>query len=101
MGSEAVAQPGLFPTDAFRTELLLIRHGRSAPFVPGASDISAPPLSELGRRQAGALADRVRDRPFGAIYASHLARAAETASALAAERGQPVIEDADLREVEL
>jgi len=101
MGSEAVAQPGLFPTDAFRTELLLIRHGQSAPVVPGAADSSDPPLSDLGRRQAGALADRVGGRRFDAIYASHLARAVETASALAGERGQPVVEDPDLREVEL
>jgi probable phosphoglycerate mutase len=101
MGSEAVAQPALFPTDAFRTELLLIRHGQSAPIVPGASDSADPPLSELGRRQAGALADRVGGRRFDAIYASHLARAVETASALASERGQPVVEDEDLREVEL
>lgn len=101
MASEAVGQPGLFPTDAFRTELLLIRHGQSASVVPGSPDSADPPLSELGHRQAVALAERVGARSFDAIYASTMARAIQTADAIAAEHGQPVVQDPQLREVDL
>lgn len=101
MSSEAVAQPGLFPTGAFRTEMLLIRHGQSAPIVPGAPDSADPPLSDLGRQQAAALTNRLGTRPIDAVYASNLARAIETATPIAATRDMTVIEDADLREVGL
>lgn len=101
MGHQAVAQPGLFPSDAFRTELLLIRHGQSAAVVPGAPGSSDPPLSELGRDQAAALADRLAPRRIDAVYASNLARSVETAEPIAAGRGAAIIRDRDLREVDL
>lgn len=101
MGSEAVAQPGLFPTDSFRTEILLIRHGQSAAVVPGAPGSSDPPLSELGRMQAVALARRLGSRQIDAVYASTMARAVQTAEPIAAHRAATVVQDADLREVDL
>ncbi len=101
MSSEAVAQPGLFPTDSFRTELMLIRHGQSAAIVPGAPGSADPPLSELGHVQAAALASRLRLRRIDAVYASTMARAVLTAEPIAAERAMTVVQDADLREVDL
>jgi probable phosphoglycerate mutase len=101
MSSEAVAQPGLFPADAFRTEVLLVRHGQSAAIVPGAPESSDPPLSDVGYGQAAALAERLHHRWIDVIYASHLARAVQTAEAIAASRGLTVVQDPDLREVEL
>ena len=41
-------------------------------------------LNALGRRQSDALADRFRDVPLSAVYASPMKRAVETASAIAA-----------------
>ncbi len=101
MGPEAVTQPGLFPADSFRTEILLIRHGQSAAVVPGAPDSADPPLSALGCSQAGALARRLGARPIDAVYASTMARAVQTAEPIAADRVAIVIEDPDLREVDL
>jgi len=101
VGSEPVAQPGLFPTDAFLTELLLIRHGQSAAVVPGAHDSGDPSLSEVGRSQAAALAARLAERSIDAVYSSHLARAVQTAEPIAADHGLAVVQDQDLREVDL
>lgn len=101
MVSEPVAQPGLFPTDAFLTEVLLIRHGQSAAVVPGARDSSDPPLSELGRDQAAALARRLDARDLGGVYSSNMRRAVQTAEPIAAQRHTTVVQDPDLREVDL
>jgi broad specificity phosphatase PhoE len=57
------------------------------------------PLTELGRSQARALAERLRGEPVRHIVASDLSRARETALIVAeALGGLPVLEDADLRE---
>ncbi len=101
MVSEAVAQPGLFPSDSFRTELLLIRHGQSAAVVPGALDSADPALSEIGCVQAGALACRLHLRRIDAVYASSMKRAVQTAEPIASDRATTVVEDGDLREVDL
>jgi broad specificity phosphatase PhoE len=50
----------------------------------GKTDI---PLSDVGRAQARALADRLRDRGIAQIHASDLARARETAEIVAAALG--------------
>jgi 2,3-bisphosphoglycerate-dependent phosphoglycerate mutase len=99
--SEPVPQPGLFATDAFPTEVLLIRHGRSADVIPGAPDSFDPPLHETGVLQATALAERLDAKQLDGVYSSDLARAVETAAPLARPRGLRVIERADLREVHL
>ena len=70
------------------TQLLLIRHGltdwvghRLPGWTPGVH------LSEEGRQQAEALAQRLALLPIEAIYASPLERTVETAEAIAAPHG--------------
>ena len=88
------------------TDLLLVRHGASAPYrdgkpfdlVDGHGD---PPLSADGVLQAELVCARLADRGVDAIYVSTLRRTAETAAPLAARLGLTVRVDADLREVHL
>jgi 2,3-bisphosphoglycerate-dependent phosphoglycerate mutase len=96
-----VPQPSLFPAEVFRTEVLLVRHGRSADVVPGSGASLDPPLHDLGVAQAAALASRLGGRPLDGIYASDLARARQTAAPLAEERGMRVELRPALREVHL
>jgi broad specificity phosphatase PhoE len=83
------------------TTIFLARHGESdwnaANRFQGHSD---RPLTDLGRRQAEALADAVRGANVEAIYSSPLMRALETARIVAARTGLEVMEDDDLREVD-
>ena len=81
------------------TEVLLIRHGRSADVVPGTPESSDPGLHEIGRAQAHALAKRLESKQIDGVYASHLARAIETARPLADARRLPVNVIEDLQEV--
>jgi 2,3-bisphosphoglycerate-dependent phosphoglycerate mutase len=55
-------------------------------------------LSELGRRQAGAIAHRLRSESFDSVYTSDLSRARTTAETIALPHGIPVILDRRLRE---
>lgn len=55
-------------------------------------------LSELGRRQAEATAQRMRSIPLDAIYSSDLRRASQTAAAAAGYHGLAVTCDRRLRE---
>jgi len=79
--------------------LLLVRHGESEwnriGRIQGWSD---SPLSELGREQARRLAERLAREPISAIYASPLARAAQTAQIIAERLGLEVTFDPRLRE---
>jgi probable phosphoglycerate mutase len=87
-------------------ELLLVRHGESAParegtpfpLVDGHGD---PPLDPVGRLQAERVADRLAHEPITAIYVSTLRRTAETAAPLAARLGLQTRVEPDLREVYL
>jgi broad specificity phosphatase PhoE len=83
------------------TTVYLARHGESdwnaANRFQGHSD---RPLTELGRRQAEALAELVAAHKVDAIYSSPLIRALETARIVAARTGLEVFEDEDLREVD-
>lgn len=65
--------------------LLLIRHAQSTANVQGAlsTRVPGPPLTELGHEQAEALAERLRDEPVAAVYASQALRAQQTAAPLA------------------
>lgn len=69
--------------------LLLIRHGQTDGNVRGALDtaLPGPPLTELGRKQAGELAVRLAGEPIVAVYASQATRAQQTAAPLAAQLG--------------
>jgi probable phosphoglycerate mutase len=88
------------------TEILLVRHGQSAPYregepfplVDGQGD---PPLSELGRRQALQVADRLAGVAIDAIYVTTLQRTHQTAAPLAERLGLTPRFEADLREVHL
>jgi probable phosphoglycerate mutase len=86
------------------TDLLLVRHGESAP-LPATPDFPVvdghadPELSPVGRRQAELLADRLQTAGVDAIYTSNLRRTVDTAGPLAERLGiEPIIE-AGLREV--
>lgn len=84
------------------TQLLLIRHGltdwvghRLPGWTPGIH------LSEEGRQQVEALAQRLASLPIEAIYASPLERAVETAEAIAAPHGLQVQFRENLGEVRI
>ncbi|GLY64047.1 histidine phosphatase family protein [Amycolatopsis taiwanensis] len=66
-------------------KLYLIRHAESEANVRRVLDtaLPGPPLTERGRQQAQALADRLRDEPLAAVYASYATRAQQTAEPLA------------------
>ncbi|HEX9038219.1 MAG TPA: histidine phosphatase family protein [Ktedonobacterales bacterium] len=85
------------------TELYFVRHGDALPdqdeIVLG--DYDAQALSDLGRRQAQALARRIALYKPTAIYSSPTGRAAQTAAPTAEALGLEVRIDPDLREVEL
>lgn len=88
------------------TDLLLIRHGESAPVHPdrpfptvdGQGD---PPLDPRGHREAEQLADRLATVDLAAIYVTTLQRTQQTAAPLAARLGITPIVEPDLREVYL
>jgi probable phosphoglycerate mutase len=88
------------------TEIVLVRHGESAPFSPGTlqpllDGQGDPELAELGRRQAERVAERLATGRVDAIYRSPLRRTGETAAPLARRLGlEPVIVP-DLAEVHL
>jgi 2,3-bisphosphoglycerate-dependent phosphoglycerate mutase len=81
------------------TTLLLARHGETdwnrELRIQGSSDIE---LNDLGRRQAQALAQELTDVDLDAIYSSDLARARQTAEAVAATHALEVRFDRRLRE---
>ncbi len=87
-------------------ELLLVRHGESAParddrpfpLVDGHGD---PELAPAGREQALRVGERLQNEDVSAIYVTTLCRTVQTAAPLAAKLGiEPRVEP-DLREVYL
>jgi broad specificity phosphatase PhoE len=84
------------------TTILLARHGESdwnrAKRWQGQSD---RPLTDLGRVQARALAERLAVTELDAVYSSDLQRARETAEIVARSRGLDVEVVAELREVDV
>jgi probable phosphoglycerate mutase len=98
---QPVAQTGRLGEFHGGTEVLLIRHGESAPVVPGTPEAGDPPLSPAGEQQAAALAARLAGKQLDAVWSSDLARAHQTAAALAEPRGLTVVERSTLREVHL
>ena len=80
--------------------LLLIRHGQTTGNVAGVLD-TAPPgaeLTELGHRQAAAVADVLTDE-LAAVHSSPLLRARQSAAPLARAHGLPVDVRPGLEEV--
>jgi len=88
------------------TDLLLIRHGESAPArldapAPTVDGQADPDLDVRGRDEAERVANRLQDEEVSAIYVTNLRRTAQTAVPLAARLGiEPRVEP-DLREVHL
>lgn len=83
-------------------EILLVRHGEQQfrENIPLGEALDAP-LSELGRRQAEAVGERLKPARLGAVYCSPMKRAHDTARAIAKHHGlEPVIR-ADLAEIDL
>ncbi|HET6908695.1 MAG TPA: histidine phosphatase family protein [Mycobacteriales bacterium] len=86
------------------TDLLIVRHGESAPArldkpAPKVDGHSDPELAPEGRTQAERLADRLAHEKIDAIYITSLRRTAETAAPLAKRLGIAPVVEADLREV--
>jgi broad specificity phosphatase PhoE len=83
------------------TTLYLIRHGETPWNVEGRYQGQLdPPLTVKGRRQAQATAAELAEIGFEAIYSSDLARARQTAEALAEKTGLLVRLDPRLREIQ-
>ncbi|MGL6278726.1 MAG: histidine phosphatase family protein [Gaiella sp.] len=84
------------------TRLLLARHGETDWNAVGRWQGHAdPPLNETGRAQAAELAERLTSAGVEAIFSSDLRRAAETAAIVAQRLRLGVVEDTDLREIDV
>ncbi len=85
-------------------DLLLIRHGESAPARPGVpfplkDGHGDPALHPQGHIQARAVGERLKTAPLAAIYVTTLQRTHQTAAPLVGHLGLTPIVEADLREV--
>ncbi|MCX7621112.1 MAG: histidine phosphatase family protein [Acidimicrobiales bacterium] len=88
------------------TELLLVRHGESAPAVEGelfplVDGHGDPPLSDEGRKQARRVCARLAHEHIDAVYVTPLRRTRETAQPLLERLGIEPRVERDLREVYL
>ena len=82
--------------------LFLVRHGQTHANVARQLDTAVPglDLTNTGRAQALALAERLRGEDLGAIYVSDLVRTHQTAEPLAAALGLGLIVLPGLREIQ-
>ena len=92
--------PGLIVNPSPRT-IIMVRHGETQGNIDdkaqGHLDV---PLTETGRHQANAVAERLSDTEFDAVYSSDLQRALDTAKAITAHRPELQIRTrAQLREI--
>ncbi len=88
------------------TEVILVRHGASAPAVPGQpfpllDGHGDPPLAPEGEAQAELVAERLAGEGLSALYVTPLARTHRTAAPLIARTGLEPVVVPDLREVML
>lgn len=84
--------------------LILVRHGQQEwPNRETATvgDWVDPPLSDLGQRQAAAVANHLADEPITAVYSSALQRAFNTGRAIAEQRNAPHQVITELEEIQL
>ena len=83
-------------------KLYLVRHGETTYNADGrVQGHQDPPLTDIGIRQAEAIAERLARERFTAVYSSDLQRASETAKLIAAPHGLAVRETPLLRESRL
>jgi 2,3-bisphosphoglycerate-dependent phosphoglycerate mutase len=78
--------------------IYVVRHGETELNASRVFQQPATPLSERGRLQADRVAARLAPLGVARILTSDLARAVETAEAIAARTGAPIVVDALLRE---
>jgi len=84
------------------TRLLLARHGETDWNRIGRWQGQAdPPLNDIGREQAAALAEQLAGDGVRAIYSSDLRRASETARVVGERLGLGVVEERGLREIDV
>ena len=88
------------------TELLLVRHGQSAPYRPGepfalVDGQGDPPLSDHGHWQAEQVGARLAAESIDAIYVTTLQRTVQTAAPLVGRLGLTPLVEPDLREIHL
>lgn len=84
------------------TTVYLVRHGETMGNRLGRFQTYATPLSDVGQAQAQRVAERLAgEGPFGALYASDLARTMETATAIGARLGLTPTATAALRELDV
>ena len=93
-----------FSRPAGATEIILVRHGESAPAregrpFPAVDGHGDPPLDPVGEEQAEKVAERLAVEEIDAIYVTNLQRTAQTAAPLARRLGITPQIEADLREV--
>ncbi len=97
----AVSARGWAQAEGRPTTTVLLRHGQTEFSTErrfaGRGDI---PLTDVGRRQAAAAADRLTARGIDAIVTSPLQRARRTAEAVAAATGAPLAADDGLVETD-
>ena len=88
------------------TEVILVRHGASAPALPGRpfpllDGHGDPPLAPEGEAQAAAVAAHLADQGLGALFVTTLQRTHQTCAPLADRTGLEPTVVPDLREVSL
>lgn len=83
-------------------EILLIRHGEQQfrDNIPLGEAVDAP-LSEMGRRQAEAVGERLKPARIGAVYCSPMVRAHDTAKAIAKHHDLEPTVRKDLTEIDI
>jgi probable phosphoglycerate mutase len=86
------------------TQVVLVRHGASAPHVPGhefplVDGHGDPPLAPEGEAQAVLVADRLEREAIARLYVTTLVRTHQTAAPLAERLGIEPIVVPELREV--
>lgn len=83
------------------TRLIIVRHAQSesnyAHFYAASTNIN---LTELGRKQAEATANYLKNTPIDIAYCSNLVRVVQTAKPIVRDRDIPFIITRDLREIE-
>lgn len=94
------------PLPAGATDMLLVRHGQTQPYVDGTpfpvrDGHGDPPLTALGQEQAERVCERLAGLRIGAIYVTTLVRTVQTAAPLARRLGLVPLVEAGLAEVYL